>query len=148
MRDQLRANPANAPVLDDALAAIDSLEAGQRIEVSNMHPSLQALFAPKVQPFLIDLMAQDPVKLARSTDLPMLIVQGGRDIQVSDADFDAFRSAGVGAEFLLIETMNHVLKTVETEDRAANLATYADPSIPVSDELTDGIARFVQAQGR
>ena len=37
--------------------------------------------------------------------------------------------------------MNHVLKDVAGTDRAANLATYADPSLPVDPALVDGDRR-------
>jgi hypothetical protein len=42
--------------------------------------------------------------------------------------------------------MNHVLKDVATEDRAANMETYADPSLPVSATLVKTIAGFVRPQ--
>ena len=74
LREQLRANPANAPLLEDAEAAIATLETGERVDVTPLHPALQSLFAPAVQGFLIDLMAQDPAALAKQIDLPMLIV--------------------------------------------------------------------------
>ncbi len=144
MREQLRSNPANAPVLDVALAAIDSLEAGERVDTADMHPALQALFAPQVQGFIMDFMSHDPAKLASRVRLRMMIVQGGRDIQVSQADFEALRTAGPGAEFLVVEDMSHVLKTVDGEGRAANLATYTDPSLPVSQQLANAIAEFVK----
>jgi pimeloyl-ACP methyl ester carboxylesterase len=144
LREQLRANPANAPLLDDALAAIDSLEAGKTVDVSAMHPALQKLFAPQVQPFLMNEMAMDPAKLAGSTKVPVLILQGGRDLQVSEADAKALAAAQPKAKLVLIPAMNHVLKDVASDDRAANAATYADPSIPVDSTLVDAIAGFVR----
>jgi pimeloyl-ACP methyl ester carboxylesterase len=144
MREQLRSNPANAPVLDDALAAIDSLEAGKPVDVSAIHPALQKLFAPQVQPFLIDEMAADPTKLAAATKIPVLIIQGGRDLQVSEADAKALAAAQPKAKLVLVPAMNHVLKHVSSDDRAANLAAYADPSIPVDPMLVSAIAEFVR----
>lgn len=144
LREQLRANPANAPLLSDALAAIDSLEAGKTVDVSAMHPALQKLFAPQVQPFLMNDMAMDPAKLAGSTKVPVLILQGGRDLQVSEADAKALAAAQPKAKLVLIPAMNHVLKDVASDDRAANAATYADPSIPVDSTLVDAIAGFVR----
>lgn len=143
MREQLRSNPANAPVLADALAAIDSLEAGKTVDVSAMHPALQKLFAPQVQPFLIDVMAADPARLAASATVPILIVQGARDLQVSEADAKALAAAQPKARLILIAAMNHVLKDVASDDRAANMAAYADPSLPVDTTLVDAIASFV-----
>ena len=144
MRAQLRANPANAPILDAALAAIGSFEAGKRVDVSAMHPALQQLFAPQVQGFLIDVMAADPVKLAKTTKLPMLIVHGGKDFQIGAADAKAFADAGTAATRLTVDDMTHALKAVEGDDRAANMATYADPSRPVHPRLVDAVARFVK----
>jgi uncharacterized protein len=40
--------------------------------------------------------------------------------------------------------MNHVLKDVENDDRASNLATYADPSLPIDTQVVDAIADFVK----
>ncbi|NUQ18258.1 MAG: alpha/beta fold hydrolase [Sphingomonas sp.] len=144
IREQLRSNPANAPVLDSAMAALDSLERGQHVDVTNMHPALQRLFAPQVQDFLIDMFRQDPPKLAASLKVPLLIVQGERDVQVSTLDAKALAAAQPKAKLVLIPTMNHVLKDVASDDRAANLATYADPSLPVDPKLVETIADFVK----
>jgi len=144
IREQLNANPANAPLLPQAMAALSSLEAGKPADTSEMPAPLLALFNPKVQPFLIDLLAQDPAALAGRTKLPMLIVRGGKDIQVAQADADALRAARLDARFVGPAEMNHVLKDVKGEDRASNLATYADPSLPVDSSLVDAIAAFVE----
>jgi pimeloyl-ACP methyl ester carboxylesterase len=144
LREQLQANPANAPLLPQALSAIDSLEAGKPVSVAGMPAPLLALFRPQVQPFLIDLLKQDPRALASRTTMPMLIVQGGKDLQVSVADAAALHSARADSRLLVIPRMNHVLKDVEGDDRASNLATYADPKLPVDATLVDAIAGFVR----
>lgn len=43
----------------------------------------------------------------------------------------------------LIDGMNHVLKEAPA-DRAANLATYADPSLPLAPRLVSRIEDFVE----
>ena len=144
IREQLRSNPANAPVLDSAMDALDKLERGEHVDVTNMNPALLGLFRPQVQDFLIDDFRHDPAKLASAVTLPMLIVQGERDIQVSVADAKALAAAQPKAKLVLVPAMNHVLKDVATDDRAANVATYADPSLPVDDTLVDAIAGFVK----
>lgn len=143
LREQLRSNPANAPLLGSAFASIDSLENGKTVDVKALPAALQALFAPQVQAFLIDLMAHDPARLAARVTLPMLVVQGGRDLQVPESDARRLASAQPEAELLIIPEMNHVLKAVAIEDRAANLATYADPLLRVEPQLVEAIARFV-----
>lgn len=144
IREQLRANPANAPVLDSAMKALDALDRGEHVDVTGMHPALQKLFAPQVQGFLIDMFRHDPAKLASSLKLPLLIVQGERDIQISVADAKTLAAAQPKAKLVLIPTMNHVLKDVASDDRQANLATYADPSLPVDSAAVEAVASFVK----
>ena len=144
IRDQLRANPANAPLLDQAMAALDTLEKGQHVDVSGMNPALLRLFAPQVQDFLIDDFRHDPAKLAASLKLPLLIVQGERDIQISAADARALAAAQPKAKLVLVPAMNHVLKDVANDDRSANVATYSDSSLPVDSTLIDAIGSFVK----
>jgi hypothetical protein len=144
IREQLRSNPANAPVLESAMAALDSLDHGKHVDVTNMNPVLLPLFRPQVQDYLIDMFRQDPAKLASSVKVPVLIVQGDRDVQVSTADAKALAAANPKAKLVFIPTMNHVLKDVASDDRSANLATYADPSLPVDSSVVDAIASFVK----
>jgi pimeloyl-ACP methyl ester carboxylesterase len=145
IREQLQSNPANAIVLEEAMAALDSLEAGERVSTEGMHPGLMGLFKPAVQGFLIDAFARNPAELAGVLDLPMLIVAGGRDIQTPLADAEALKAGQPQAKLVVIDDMNHVLKAVGSEDRAANVATYGDPSLPVHPELVEAVAGFVTA---
>lgn len=144
LRDQLKANPANAPILDQALAGVDSLEAGKAVDPSGMPAPLQMLFAPKVQPYLMDMMRQDPAAMARALSIPLLVLQGGKDLQVSVADGEALKAAQPKATLQLLPDMNHVLKDVKGDDRAANAAAYADPDLPLDAGLVDAIAKFVK----
>jgi hypothetical protein len=144
IREQLRSNPANAPVMDSAISALDSLERGQHVDVTNLHPALQRLFAPQVQDFLIDMFSYDPAKIAASLQVPLLIVQGQRDLQVSVSDAHSLASAQPKAALLLLPQMTHVLKDAESDDRSAIAATYTDASLPVDAGLVDAVARFVK----
>jgi pimeloyl-ACP methyl ester carboxylesterase len=145
LREQLRANPANAPLLEPAERAIAELEAGRRVDVAAMHPALaQGLFNPAVQPYLIDLLRHDPAGLIASAKVPVLIVQGDNDLQVSPADARELHAAQPKAQLRIIEGMNHVLKAAP-RDRAGNAATYADPDLPLIEGLASAIAAFVEA---
>jgi pimeloyl-ACP methyl ester carboxylesterase len=144
LRGQLNANPANAPILPPALAAIDSLEAGKPVDATTLPAPLQPLFNAAVQPFMIDLMAQDPPKLAGALTVPYLIVQGDKDMQVSVEDAEILAAAQPKAKLEVIPGVNHVLKTVASDDRGANLATYGDASLPIAQPVVDAIAGFVK----
>lgn len=144
LREQFSANPANAPILGETLAAISALEAGRRPDVARMHPALRPVFGPKVQDFLLDAVAIDPARLIAANAKPILIVQGERDLQVSVADAERLKAASPQAELVLLPQANHVLKAVgAADDRAANLATYGDPGLPLAPGVVDAVARFV-----
>ncbi len=150
LRAQLAANPAYKPLLEQALPAIAALEKGQHVDASTFAPPLQQLFNPAVQGFLIDMLSYDPARLAARIDKPVLVMQGERDLQVSVADAQALKQADPKATLVLLPNVNHVLKTVATDDRQANVATYADPSLPLAPGVVDAIAGFIagHASGR
>jgi pimeloyl-ACP methyl ester carboxylesterase len=143
LREQLRANPANAPLLPAADAAIASLEAGKRIDATQLPVPLQTLFPDRLQGYWIDLLSHDPARLVAAVKLPVLILQGTRDIQVSVADAEALHRAQPKATLTLLPGINHVLRPVASDDRAANLATYRDATLPISPSVADAVATFV-----
>ena len=144
LREQLRASLADASVLAEALAAIEALERGERVDAAGLDPSLQGLFfSEAVQGFLIDAFARDPAALIAGVKLPVLIVQGEADLQVGLADADALSRAQPAAGRVLVPGMNHVLKEVPPGDVAANLAAYGDPSLPLAPGLAEAVAGFI-----
>jgi uncharacterized protein len=145
VREQLRANPANAPLLPEALAALESLEAGRRVNTEGMHPALMPLFAPPLQNYMINLLSYDPARLIATVGLPVLVVQGQRDLQTGEADARRLAAANSAARLVLIGEANHVLKVAPADDRAANAATYANPALPIAPGIVEAIAEFVTA---
>jgi uncharacterized protein len=145
LREQLKSNPANAPILGQALPAIDALEAGRRVDVSGMHPALLPLFSPKVQGFLISTFALDPARVIADWKKPVLILQGERDIQVGVSDAERLKQAAPAAKLVLLPDTNHVLKVVTSPIRAANMAAYSDPNLPLAPGVIDEIAGFISA---
>jgi alpha-beta hydrolase superfamily lysophospholipase len=143
LRTQLRSNPANAPVLDEALAAVAALEAGRRVDGSTLHPALRALFRPEVQDFLMDALSYDPAQLISAVSRPVLILQGLSDLQVGEDDARRLAKAQPEAELVLLPGINHVLKAVKGDDRASNLAAYADPNLPLAPGIIDTLSTFI-----
>ena len=140
---QLRANPANAPLLDTAVGIIRSLEQGDRVDEAIIPPALLPLFHPSVQGFLIDAFSFDPAVLIGDVAVPVLIVQGDQDLQVSVADSIRLAENNPSAHHVVIKGMNHVLKSVDPEDVAANMRSYSDPSLPIEPSLVESIVEFV-----
>ncbi|MEL7699648.1 alpha/beta fold hydrolase [Citromicrobium bathyomarinum] len=147
LRAQLAANPANAPILPEIDAIIAKLRAGESVPAGGMHPALVPLFAPQVQSFLGSVFRQEPAELIAAHDLPVLILNGTADLQTPAADARALASVRPDATLVILERVNHVLKQVPDDTRAANLATYADPDLPLAPGLVDAIAQFVAEEG-
>ncbi len=144
LRDQLDGNPANAPILNEADEAITTLERGEQVNANTLNPALQPLFAPEVQGFLIDAFAYDPAALIAETRVPVLIVQGMRDLQVGEADARRLADSAPKATLSLIPDVNHVLKAVSSDDTAANLAAYANPDLPIAQGVVEAVTQFLE----
>ena len=144
LREQLQANPANAPLLPQAMDAIGKLSAGQHVDTTGMNPALLPLFRADVQDFEIDEFRYDPAKLAAAYPGPILVLQGTNDIQVSLVDAQRLAAARPGIRLAELPGVNHVLKLAPA-DRAGNAATYADPNLPLAPGLAEAIATFVKA---
>jgi hypothetical protein len=86
----------------------------------------------------------DPVAEAKSVDLPMLLLQGARDIQVVDADWQRWRGGfhdNAKVEFKLYEKLNHLGIAGEGD---GNIAEYGNPG-HVDVQLIDDVATWIQA---
>jgi pimeloyl-ACP methyl ester carboxylesterase len=114
-------------------------------EPSEVHPVLKSLLQPANRKFMQSWVRYDPtVEIAR-VKVPVLIVQGGRDIQVSEADARALKAAQPAAKVVVIPLANHVFRTAAGTDRMAQLRLYTDPTIPIVPELAPAIAGWINA---
>lgn len=128
-------------LMESARAIIASLVAGRT--TTNVPPELAVLFRASVQPYLISWFAYDPAAEAAKLGVPLLIVQGTTDLQVSVDDARLLAAAQPGAKLVVIDGMNHVLKDVPA-DRTTNLASYSDPTLPADRKLVDAITAFAK----
>ncbi len=145
LQDQLQLALGKGPILQQATSAIRALEAGRHPNVYSMHPALQQLFAPPTQGLLISIFSYDPARLIEGFHKPVLILQGERDLQVSVGDAKRLKEASPAAKLVLLPDANHFFKTVKTADKAANMATYTKPGVPLEPRAADEIAEFVLA---
>lgn len=146
LREQLKSNPANAPILAEALLDLDTLEHGGSVDDQALPAPLRPLFKASLQPYLRNLLSYDPAVLAERLRVPFLILQGDKDIQVSIADAKILAKSQPRASLVILHNTNHVLKEVDSVDRGANLATYSDPDRPLAPGLVDQIVSFIEAR--
>ncbi len=88
--------------------------------------------------------AVDPVAEAQADDLPMLVLQGARDIQVVDADWQTWKGGfhdNAKVTFKLYPALNHLGIAGEGE---GSLAEYTTPG-HVDAQLIDDVAQWVKA---
>jgi uncharacterized protein len=141
LREQLR--PQLPPELwEESERVLGRLVAGET--VSDPPAALTMLYRPSVQPYLISWFRHDPSKAIATLEIPVLVVQGTTDIQVPVTDAHALHGAARAGELAIIDGMNHVLKMVD-DDRARQIASYSDPSLPIAAELVDRIVGFIRA---
>lgn len=141
--EQLRNVPALVPHKDALEKAMVSLIAGIPVPPQQLPGPLIAIFAPPVQPFLMDLFAITPTEQARDIALPTLVVQGTADLQIAPSDARALVEALPDGELFEVDGMTHVLKEALDDSRSGNLATYSDPTLPLAPGLVDRISAFV-----
>jgi len=96
---------------------------------------LFGLFRPSVQPYMISWMKYDPAVEISKLNIPIVIIQGSTDIQVSEEDARLlFEGHRLDSRLIIIEDMNHVLK-IAPLDRTKNIETYSNPELPLAPEL-------------
>ena len=139
LREQIAASGAAPQAIREVDAVLVKLEHGQTVPDI---PATSALFRPSVQPYLISQLNIDPPAELKAVKAPVLILQGDHDIQVSVDDARRLAAARPDARLVILPGVNHVLKSAPA-DRAGNVATYADPNLPLGPGVAEAILDFV-----
>jgi pimeloyl-ACP methyl ester carboxylesterase len=120
---------------------LTDLAAGRPAE--NVPPMLSEIFRPSVQPYLMSWLPLDPALALSRVQCPVLVVQGTTDIQIGIPDARILAAARPGTRLARIEGMNHILRQAPL-DRAANVATYRNPTLPLHPALIPILATFLK----
>ncbi|MBS1501017.1 MAG: alpha/beta hydrolase [Bacteroidetes bacterium] len=136
--EQLKSKPQY--IQDEFKTLLDSMKRGKTID--NVDPALYFIARPSVQRYLMSWFKYEPQKVIKGVKVPILIIQGTTDLQVTTADADKLKKAKSEATLIIMPGMNHVLKDAPA-DPAQNLATYSNPSLPLDANLVPDIVKFV-----
>ncbi len=136
---QKQAPSMTAEVKED----LEMLKKGQTFELKN--PAMGILFRESVQPYMISWLKYDPRQEIQKLKIPVLLINGNRDIQVPASDAALLKTAKPDAQLKIITDMNHVFKKITTDDMMANATLSSQPEVPIMPELTLAINEFIKS---
>lgn len=123
---------------------LNRLKRGDSVAEEDIPKELLSLFHPTVQPFLRSSMRRDPRAMIAECEEPMLIITGGRDIQVAVENGERLAAAARNARHVTFDNMCHVLKDAPSVDRMEQiLGVYTNWQQPLTEALVPTIVDFL-----
>jgi pimeloyl-ACP methyl ester carboxylesterase len=104
---------------------------------------LEAFFVPINRGFMRSFAAFDPPAAMRAVRQPVLIVQGGRDLQVTPQDAELLKSGRPDAQLVIVPLANHVLKQAADTTLVGQMPLYQNPTIPIMPDVVNAIADWI-----
>ena len=126
---------------EDSKRVFDILRSGNT--TTDYPPALASIFDSSIQKFMMSWMKYDPSVVITTLAIPVLLINGTKDLQVATAEADLLHKANENSELILIEKMNHVLFIIEG-DAQENAKSYNDHNGKISDELVKDIVDFIK----
>lgn len=140
--EQLSAAGLPAATVDRARAVGHAIVTGEPIP--DVPVELQAIFPESLRTYEREWFSVDPADAASVLKAPLLVVQGGADIQVGILDAQRLTDAHPGATLRVYPLMTHLLMDAKSTDRAASIATYNDTSLRIDPAMVVAVAAFIQ----
>jgi pimeloyl-ACP methyl ester carboxylesterase len=132
-----------APFLKEEVQKdLEILKSGKTFELKNQ--MLASLFRASVQPYMISWLKYNPQDEIKKLKIPVLLINGTKDLQVNVTDAELLKKAKPDAELVIIDNMNHIFKEIKGDD-AENMKSYTNPDLPVSTKLTSTITVFIKS---
>lgn len=130
----------SSPLLkEETKSILAELKKGNTVEEVN--PYLAPLFNKQVQPFLISWVKYNPQEIIKQLAIPILLINGTKDLQVPVNQLEILYEANKKAEKLIVNNMNHILKIIKEDSE--NMASYNNPNLPISEEMVTKIVSFI-----
>lgn len=123
---------------------IQRIKRGEEVALESIPKELLSLFHPSVQKFLHSSMNFDPAELISRVEQPVLIVSGGRDIQVTKENGEHLLLRAKRGEYICFENMTHILKDANTSDRIEQImGVYTNSNLHLTEGLSEAIVKFI-----
>lgn len=112
-------------------------------EPGPLPPGLDGLLAPRNRRYWQGIMQYDPAIEIAQTRVPVLVLQGSLDLQVTDVDAKALARACPNATLVMVPNVNHMLKPTAATDIVGQLPSYQDPGLPISPMVVPAIVKWI-----
>jgi len=138
------------PITEDDQKAIDLVKQQvARVKQADLSDSVSASDLPFGIPasYWLDLRGYDPPSAAAKLEQPMLILQGGRDYQVTMADYERWKStlsSRKDVEFKLYPDLNHLFITGQGRSTPLEYNTPGN----VAEKVVDDIAAWIMSKAQ
>jgi len=142
----------NGPITPEAHKQIDAAEqAAKEIESPNLTASqmIDVLGAKIPGSYFLDLRGYQPAEVAAQLKIPMLILRGERDYQVTSEDFDGWKKALAGKPDVTLKVYPGLFHLfMPSSSPGTGLGTPADYQKPghVVQPVIEDIASWIEAQ--
>lgn len=110
--------------------------------IENVNPMFAQVLSPPNLAFFQSWMKYNPVEEIQKVIQPTLIINGGKDLQVMPKDAKTLHQAKPQSKLVIIDNMNHVLKSIEKDEE--NLKSYSIPDFPIAKELVEALTDFIK----
>lgn len=132
----------NSPTLKEAADKnLALLKQGKTFE--NQNPLLESLFRESIQPYMISWIKYNPQVEIKKLQIPILIINGTKDMQVPATDAELLNKANPKSELVIIAGMNHIFKDIEKDED--NIKSYSNPKLPVNLKLIETMTKFINS---
>jgi len=104
----------------------------------------KSIFHSRNQAFLASWMKYDPSAEIAKLNIPVLILNGTRDLQVKEKQAEMLHKGSTDSKLVLLKDMNHVFREIKEEEKDKNLASYHNSELPLHPELIPVLTDFIK----
>lgn len=127
--------------LDDTKRIFELLRQGKT--TTDFPPQLATLFNLELQPFFMNWMQYKPTEEIKKLNIPILILNGTKDLQVTEDEAAMLSEANPEASLKIIQNMNHIMFVIEGDD-LENAKSYNESNRAISEDSVKFIAEFIK----
>jgi len=126
---------------EDTKRVLEILKSGKT--TTDFPPALASMFNLDIQPFMMNWMQYNPHELIENLEIPVLIINGTKDLQVSETEAQLLKTHKADAELVIVENMNHLLFEINGDD-LVNTKSYNELNHPIVPEVITSMLDFIQ----